>query len=203
MAVKAGIGGANRELSSIMGCVGGVNRSLSSWKSCVDGVNRELLAFVPNAELSFVGSIKAAYDANGSSVYAEVSAPDIFGDNSVRVTYNASTAHLEVMPQLIVSNHKSGTTYKIRVYLESGSFFDNTGGVTGEQFICGNTYSGTVGIVDVSDLSQSVPIVYAYSTNEMGGATLVNTPNPIMFSTVEIASSDDDFTKWYPLPCTL
>lgn len=203
MAVKAGIGGANRELSSIMGCVGGVNRSLSSWKACVGGVNRELLGFVPDAELSFIGSIKACYDSSGATVSSNVSAPDIFGDNSVKITFSTSTAYLEVKPQLIVNNHKDGITYRIRVYLESGSFYEGTGGTAGEYFRCGNTTSGTVGTVDVTDISQNPTLVSAYAYNEFGDSPLTNTPNPIQYSGVEIASSYDNFEKWYPLPCTL
>lgn len=43
MAVKAEVGGAQRELSSVLAGVNGVSRSLSSWQGCVGGVNRELL----------------------------------------------------------------------------------------------------------------------------------------------------------------
>ena len=204
MAVNAGIGGANRTLSSIMACVGGVNRSLSSYKACVGGVNRELLGFVPNAELSFIGSIKVCYDSSGATVSSNVLAPDIFGDNSVKITFSTSTAWLEVRPQLIVNNHKDGITYRIRVYLNSGSFFEDEGsGTGGETFSCGNTTSGTVGTVDVSDLSKNIPLVYAYAYSELGGQVLSQTPNPIQYSGVEIASSYDNFEKWYPLPCTL
>lgn len=43
MAVKVGVGGVQRELSSVRAGVSGVNRTLSSWQGCADGVNRELL----------------------------------------------------------------------------------------------------------------------------------------------------------------
>lgn len=43
MAVKAGIGGVQRELSEVYVDVGGVNRKLEEWQCCVGNVNRDLL----------------------------------------------------------------------------------------------------------------------------------------------------------------
>lgn len=68
MAVKAEVGGIQRELSSVLAGVNGVSRALSSWQGCVGGVGRELLK-TPQYTIQFDSADGYIYGATGTSSY--------------------------------------------------------------------------------------------------------------------------------------
>lgn len=204
MAVKAEVGGVQRELSSVLAGVNGVSRALSSWQGCVDGVGRELLGFTPQARLA-VGTAEA-YNKDGIPVLIDVYAPGNSGENSIRIVWNASASTMDVRATLKVSNHRSGITYKVRISLKNGYFFlDEGGGTGGVNFAFGDTIEpGQELTTDerlVSDLSQEFVICHADAFDYMGPAPIAGVPNPIYYEKIQIASSYDGFGVWYPLPC--
>ncbi len=193
-----------RELSSVYTGVDGVNRELSSWQGCVDGVNRELLGFIPNAQLT-IGTVEG-YNTDGIPTLVDVYAPGSSGDNSIRIVWNTSTSTMDINATLKVSNHRSGITYRIRIWLKNGYFFiDEGGGTGGCNFICNTApelfQKPTMDEFLVSDLSHVFSICHADAFQEWGLAPIFDVPNPIYYENIQIASSYDGFGVWYPLSC--
>lgn len=165
MAIKVGVGGAQRELSSVYAGVNGVNRKLEKWKCGVAGVNRELLEEPPKpVYLTIKG---APYEYTGA---AQVNTGDFYNNSVTIGTYSGKSAIISKLPYAVNGGYydlmvtgDSNFVGTVTLYAEApGAFFDGNIKIRSQ-------YGGSP--IQISNL-------------DMGNSTTFEVKSPIAFQSI-------------------
>ena len=169
MAIRVGIGGVQRELSSVRAGVNGVNRKLESLKSGVSGVNRELLLKPPKP--AYLTVKQAPYEWTGAT---SVNTGDFYNSSyqgSVTIgTYFGESAIVSKLPYAInggfydlIVDGDCNFVGTVTLYAEAqGAVFDGNITITSQ-------YGGNS--IHISDYN-------------MGGSTTFEVKAPIAFQSI-------------------